>query len=239
MEKLYDITEVCKLISVTSRTLRFWEEKGIVESLQKPFSTRRQYTGEQVEGIKKVAFLRSLGISIPKILEWQRSGADIRAIIDERRSEVLSLINRKTREYEKLTGAFMTLSDGGDIFGSVENSVLPADEMLSIAKKCTDAFLSDELSVCMEFFSEKMRSYMPLPVFEKVRQDVLSHIGAYTGECSFEGDKNNPNIVYANLNFEKMELCVKYVFGKSCIHGLWFNYYGADSSLMVDQSCVY
>ena len=120
----------------------------------------------------------------------------------------------------------MTLSDGGDIFGSVENSVLPADEMLSIAKKCTDAFLSDELSVCMEFFSEKMRSYMPLPVFEKVRQDVLSSLGSYTGECSFEGDKNNPNIVYTNLNFEKMELRVKYVFGKKCIHGLWINYFG-------------
>jgi len=26
---LYDITEVCKMLSTTSRTLRFYEEKGI------------------------------------------------------------------------------------------------------------------------------------------------------------------------------------------------------------------
>lgn len=239
MEKLYDITEVCKLLSVTSRTLRFWEEKGIIESSQKPFSTRRQYTYEQVEAIRKVAVLRSLGISIQKIAEWQRAGADIRAIIDERRSEVLSVINRKTREYEKLTGAYMALSDGGDIFGSAEELSMPADEILSIAKECTKAFLEGELSVCMEFFSEKMRSYMPLPVFEKVRKDILSPLGAYKGECRLDGDKNNSSIVYAHLNFEKMELLVKYVFGKSCIHGLWFNYYGEDASSINENVFVF
>ncbi len=237
MEKIYDISAVCRELSVTSRTLRFWEEKGIIESTQNPFSSRRQYTDEQIEKIKKIKFLRSLGIAIPKILEWQRLGRDIRAIIDERRSEVLSVINRKTAEYEKLTNAFMALSDGGDIFSS-EDEALPADEIMRFAKECTEAFLLGELSKCTELFSEKMKSYMPLSVFEKIRTDILSPLGSYTGECRMDGDRNNSNIVYAHLRFEKMELSVKYVFGKNCIHGLWFNYYGAESSAFNENSFV-
>lgn len=238
MEKYYDITEVCKLISVTSRTLRFWEEKGIIESSQKPFSTRRQYTDEQVERIKKIAFLRSLGISISKILEWQQSGGDIRTIIDERRTEVLGVINRKTAEYEKLTNAFMAIADGEDIFIQDKKEAAPDGELCRIAKEITDAFLSEELSRCIVHFSEKMKDYMPLPVFERIRADILSPLGDYTGKSRFEKDKNNPNIVYAYLMFEKMELYIKYVFGKTALHGLWFNYYGAESSAFNENSFV-
>lgn len=31
-KSLYDITEVCKMLDTTSRTLRFYEEKGIIQS---------------------------------------------------------------------------------------------------------------------------------------------------------------------------------------------------------------
>ncbi|MBO4283567.1 MAG: MerR family transcriptional regulator, partial [Clostridia bacterium] len=31
-KQVYDIAEVCKMLGTTSRTLRFYEEKGIVQS---------------------------------------------------------------------------------------------------------------------------------------------------------------------------------------------------------------
>ena len=40
-KQLYDINTVCKMLGVTSRTLRFWEEKGIICS-EKVMSGRRQ-----------------------------------------------------------------------------------------------------------------------------------------------------------------------------------------------------
>ena len=35
-EHLYDITEVCGMMGTTSRTLRFYEEKGIIKSTSSP-----------------------------------------------------------------------------------------------------------------------------------------------------------------------------------------------------------
>ena len=31
-KQMYDITAVCKMLGTTSRTLRFYEEKGIIQS---------------------------------------------------------------------------------------------------------------------------------------------------------------------------------------------------------------
>ena len=45
---LFDITAVCKMLGITSRTLRFYEEKGIITSTTIGLSSRRQYTEEQV-----------------------------------------------------------------------------------------------------------------------------------------------------------------------------------------------
>ena len=37
-QKLLDINTVCRMLGTTSRTLRFYEEKGIIQSTVSPFS---------------------------------------------------------------------------------------------------------------------------------------------------------------------------------------------------------
>jgi len=142
MEILYDITAVCKKLGTTSRSLRHWEEKGIIESTKSPFSNRRQYSEAQVENIKKVIFLRSIGIPITDIQKWQMSGEDIKVFIEERRSRLLSFIERKVQEYERLTDAYMSLCDGNDIFKVKESGVIPNAEQLRIAGECTVSIIS-------------------------------------------------------------------------------------------------
>jgi len=226
MERLYDISEVCRELNVTSRTLRHWEEKGIAESTKTSFKNRRQYSEKQIDNIKKVVFLRSIGIPITDILEWQRSGENIKVFIEKRRSRLLSFIERKMNEYERLTDAYMSLCDGADIFTLSDNCIIPDGEKLRIAKECTDAFLSGDLSGCIIFFSNKMKDYMPLGVFERIREDTLRPLGAYMGDYIIEADSKNTNVVYARITFEKLGLCIKYVFSQNILHGLWLNYFG-------------
>ena len=63
-EQLYDIAKVCQMLGTTSRTLRFYQEKGIIQSTSTPFSNRRQYTMAQIEKIRNVMALRALGLSV-------------------------------------------------------------------------------------------------------------------------------------------------------------------------------
>ena len=70
-ETIYDISEVCRMLETTSRTLRFYEEKGLIQSTALPFSTRRHYTNDQVERIRRVLLLRGLGLSVKAIAQMQ------------------------------------------------------------------------------------------------------------------------------------------------------------------------
>ncbi len=235
MEKLYDITAVCKELGTTSRTLRHWEEKGIVESTKSPFSNRRQYSEAQIESIKKVIFLRSIGIPITDIQKWQMSGEDIKVFIEERRSRLLSFIERKVQEYERLSDAYMSLCDGNDIFKVKESGVIPNAEQLRIAGECTVSIISGELAVCLSYFSQKMKDYMPLEVFRKVREDTMKPLGEFSGNYTLEADRKNANVVFARLNYEKLGLYIKYVFSGNVLHGLWFNYYGDSQTQLQEE----
>ena len=84
-KQMYDITEVCKMLGTTSRTLRFYEEKGIIQSTTVGTSSRRQYTEEQISHIKNVLVLRTLGLSVKAIAELQNSGMDLKdAVLSKR-----------------------------------------------------------------------------------------------------------------------------------------------------------
>ena len=45
---LWDISEVCNMLGTTSRTLRFYEEKGLIQSTTEGLSHRRRYTEQQL-----------------------------------------------------------------------------------------------------------------------------------------------------------------------------------------------
>lgn len=77
-KSLYDITEVCKMLDTTSRTLRFYEEKGIIQSTTVGISSRRQYNEKQISRIKNVFVLRTLGLSVKAIVELQTKGIDLK-----------------------------------------------------------------------------------------------------------------------------------------------------------------
>ena len=65
--KLIDINVVCNMLGCTSRALRFYEQKGIIQSTTLGISTRRSYTEEQLANIRNVIILRKLGLSVKTI----------------------------------------------------------------------------------------------------------------------------------------------------------------------------
>ena len=115
-EKLYDIGEVCKLLGTTSRTLRFYEEKGIISSTSVPFQSRRQYTKEQIDHIRNVLVLRTLGISVKAIKALQDNKIDLRDAVLSKRAEIAAAMDAKRKELVLLNEALTVIESGDDIF---------------------------------------------------------------------------------------------------------------------------
>ena len=145
-EQLYDINEVCRLLDTTSRTLRFYEEKGLIQSTKNAFSPRRQYTAHQVERIRHVIVLRTLGLSVNAILDLQQNGTNLKDAIVCRRAEMLAIIEEKNREIRILNEALCLIDEGKDIFEQAPNQTVNmiSEDLETIASVCTKAVIEND-----------------------------------------------------------------------------------------------
>lgn len=126
-KQYYDITEVCNMLGTTSRTLRFYEAKGIISSTTAGISSRRKYTEDQVSHIRNVLVLRTLGLSIKSIAELQNLGGNLRDAVLEKRAEILASIDTRIREINLLNEALSARSRA-KTFSRMIGSTLPKQE---------------------------------------------------------------------------------------------------------------
>ena len=222
---LYDITDVCKMLGTTSRTLRFYEEKGIIQSTTVETSFRRQYTEEQISHIKNVLVLRALGLSVKTIAELQAQGTNLKDAVLSKRAEIYASIDSRIREINLLNEALSALESGKDIFAEdwQLSSAMNAEEK-EIARICTDAILSGDTDTLYEYLSSRLAEYMPRDVYHVVRKDTLAPLGDFVSIDKTVADDRFSNKLYCFIRYSKLGLKITYVFHGGKIDGLWLGY---------------
>lgn len=220
---LLDISEVCEILGITSRTLRFYEDKGLISSTRE-FSKRRKYSTEQIELVKKILVLRTLGLNIAKIKEIQAGDSDLRQAIIEHKSQIIATIVSKSKEIRLLDEALDTLEHDGNIYKSYsdEDVFVIENEIVNIA---TDNFILGNYDVVFDKFSEKLQAYTPLSSFKRIVADTLTPLGSFLSLENVIRDKIEKHIYYSHLRFEKLGLRIKFVMYEDKIHGFWLSYY--------------
>ena len=63
-EEIISIGELAKSVDLTTRTLRYWEEAGIIESVPRADGATRGYTPYFVRRIRFIIRLKELGLTI-------------------------------------------------------------------------------------------------------------------------------------------------------------------------------
>ena len=66
-EELVPIGNVATTLGLTTRTLRYWEEMGIIKSYQRPEGGSRAYTPYMLRRIKFILKLKTLGLTIKEL----------------------------------------------------------------------------------------------------------------------------------------------------------------------------
>ena len=223
---LYDITEVCRMLGTTSRTLRFYEEKKIITSTTVGLSTRRKYTEEQLLQIKNVLVLRSLGLSVKSITELQKEQSDLKNAVLSKRAEIYASIEAHIKEINLLNEAVYALELGKNIFDGVWQSRSDANfEELEIARLCTDAIISNDDEFLYRHLSSRLLQYMPKDVYSVARRDTLATLGDFLGIDEIAADKKYSNKIFSKVRYSKLGLMITFVFHAGKIDGLWLGYY--------------
>lgn len=66
-DAVVSISDLCKELELTTRTLRYWEEVGIIGSVERQDGATRGYTPYYVRRIKFILKLKELGLSIKEM----------------------------------------------------------------------------------------------------------------------------------------------------------------------------
>ena len=222
----YDINYVCKLFNVSSRTLRFYEEKGILNSTKLKFNVRRQYSKDQIDSIRNVLLLRKLGLSVKAIQELQKKNIKLINAISERKAEKISLIEKTHKKLFILSEALEKIENGEEISVNSTLTLLddPNTEKYNLIYQCSKDFMDNNFDSLYSNFSDKLKAYLPICVLIKVKEDVLNPLGDFLSYGNIFKDNKFSNIYYQYLKFEKMFLQIKYVFLNKKISGYWLYY---------------
>jgi len=229
MEKeLYDISDVCSILNTTSRTLRFYEEKGIIASTKTIDSLRRHYTDEQICQIRNVLVLRALGLSLKSIQELIHQNTDLREAIISKRAEIYALIDARNREIELLNEALFALDAGKDIFGEDWHHSSEETEIRKLATICSDAIVSGDTDTLYKCMGERLKKYLPKEAYEEIRKDTIAPLGQFICFDKIEKDREFSNKVRIYFKFKKLGLKITLTFFEERIEGLWLGYYDSD-----------
>ena len=68
-EDLRSITEVREITGLSARTLRYYEELGLLPGVRRRAGGRRVYGGDEIERLRFIQRLKALGLSLAEIKE--------------------------------------------------------------------------------------------------------------------------------------------------------------------------
>ncbi len=221
---LYDITEVCNMLGTTSRTLRFYESEGLIESTITPPSLRRSYSKPQVDAIKKVLALRELGLSVKKIKELFAEKCSLEDAVRSQRVDIIRLIMEKQRQINLLGQVLHDIEFGltKDIVPASE--VVCSDNQLEISNICTEAILNGNYHAVVPYFSDDLKILLSEAALARSIEISVKPIGKFVKRHSAFRDKNTPNVIIHALKYDNGIFRLKYVFHGDTIHGFWTDY---------------
>lgn len=92
-EGITPIGELCKNLEISTRTLRYWEEVGIIESAERFDRANRGYTPYMVRRIKFILKLKEMGLTIKEMQDLYRVYGDTKKT-DKMIPQLIDMLDR-------------------------------------------------------------------------------------------------------------------------------------------------
>lgn len=103
----YSIQEVCKRLSLTVHTVRYYCDKGLVPNIRRDKNGNRLFDEQAVNWLQAAVFLRCSGLSVAEVRHYFTLCRQGSATVPER-YQILSELQQKTEQEEKTSMSVLT-----------------------------------------------------------------------------------------------------------------------------------
>lgn len=222
MYDMKSITAVCRLLGITSRTIRYYEQLGLIKTVRKSNTAPRQLDMETIERLRKICFLRKLGMGLDEIAEVINNDEKATELIIRKKAAMKAEINELVERVNLLTEVMAAAEQGENIYETEKRLSLPPDheEMKRIAGECIKLILERRFEELHNYLDEDMRQ-MPPGFFEVGWNVHIKPCGAFVsiGEQSIVADT-----VINRLHFEKQDIAILIEVHAGIVTGMLLQY---------------
>ena len=223
MEKVYSISELSQMFGITSRTLRYYENEGLIRSESRTHQEVRHFNEENVERLKIILSLREADLSLESIRQYLQGECMLSDILAKHEKELEAQLNYIYERQRKLKILMEKAHNQTGISWGEELSKEAGEreENRQIAKMCVEEFLHDKFDLFFECASQVLKNVTSYEVFRNVWIETLDGLG----KClAVEEQISELPGVLLLLRFEELNVGVRFVFGENEIQGFWLEY---------------
>ena len=110
------INEVCHVVGLTKKSIRFYEENGLLNPKRNSENDYRVYTTEDIEKLKKIKFLRELNVSIREIRMLEDGSLNLESVMNER----MQKISEEEAKFLKVKKMCKDIIDSKETYESID-----------------------------------------------------------------------------------------------------------------------
>lgn len=141
---MFKIGEFSKLMQVSVRMLRYYDEAGLLKPAEiDRFTGYRFYSAAQIQQLQRIIFLRDSGFAVGEISALLKRCDDdyTRSELDRKREEAKAAIDEQRKKITKIEAAISELREGRQpIHYDVLVKRIPAYPVLCLRKRIQDYF---------------------------------------------------------------------------------------------------
>ena len=194
------------MLDTTSRTIRYYEQLGLIKTVRQSNTAPRRLDEENIERLRRIRFLRKLGIGLDEIGGVIDSDEKAAELIKLKKAALVAEINELVERANLLTEVIAAVEQGENIYETDKRLNMPPDheEMLRIAGECTRLILEHRFEELQGYLDEDMRQMLP----ELLEVGWNVHIKPCGAFVSIGEQKIVADTVINRLHFEKQDVAI-------------------------------
>lgn len=218
MNELKTINEVCKMLNMTSRTIRYYEQFGLIKTVRDSNTDPRRLDEENIERLRKIRFLRKLGLSLGEVTQIIDSDKKASEMIYRKNEELKAEIRALTERIGLIEEVLAAAENGDNIYLVEQKFREPSDdsENLRIAAECTKMLVDGRFSELKQYLNADIKR-QPSEFFAMAWNAHTEYCGRFisVGEQSIDG-----HTVINKLYYEKLGVIVRVDVYKGIVCGI-------------------
>ena len=223
MEETMHISAVCKLLDTTSRTIRYYEQLGLIQTNRADKNAPRRLDRENTEQLRKILFLRKIGLSLDEIQDIVKQKTDVTELIRSKSVSFQAEISELLDRIRLLDDVLRAAENGEDIYTAAPEKQYAEEDAahLRIAAECTKMLLERRFAESAAYLHPKLQSHLSPAFTQETWDEFIEPCGTFLAAA---GQKTEGNIVHNRLHFEKTDISVRIGFLEGKVIGIIFQY---------------